>query len=464
MNAPTKPSVQLTRDEKTRLVDAVYAAGRQVTIGDIAKRTGLGIPNTSLALNQLAYDSKARIVVDQSGNVAYAFKHGFERKRRTTPFHIFFYAWSALLRMCSLLLKSAFGVLLFVSVGFLAIPVLIFATAKTVWDISRLRDQRAESWGLLDLRNWPYVLGWTRLTRIDHAGQSRTSNILLDCFSFVFGEGDPNDDLEQRRWQQIAQVIERNNGVLIWEQIAPFSGYRSSEDDMIPVMVHFDGSPEVTDSGQLVYVFPQMMISASRNTNKEKLEPKPDIDASQKEDSDNPVFLQERFWKATGISRRSKFLIVGLALFNVLAISQFLFWLVKSHLIVLTLLMPIAAAFQIFHLGWMLSVLGLHVGVTEWYVFCATLASFMVLPYSFFFLVYPMFRIGWEQCKNFGISSRNRQREKYAQLLTLPAPDLASKLAEAGRRSLRLTAVQEHRTVFDSARDSLEQQFDHIEP
>jgi len=40
-------------------------------------------------------------------------------------------------------------------------------------------------------------------------------------FSFLFGDGNPNAGLEERRWQQIATVIRNNEGAVVAEQIAP---------------------------------------------------------------------------------------------------------------------------------------------------------------------------------------------------------------------------------------------------
>ena len=47
-------------------------------------------------------------------------------------------------------------------------------------------------------------------------------NFLEAVFSFLFGDGNPNADLEERRWQSIATVIRNHRGAVIAEQISPF--------------------------------------------------------------------------------------------------------------------------------------------------------------------------------------------------------------------------------------------------
>jgi len=43
----------------------------------------------------------------------------------------------------------------------------------------------------------------------------------LTIFSFLFGDGNPNANLEERRWQQIATVIRNNGGAVVAEQMLP---------------------------------------------------------------------------------------------------------------------------------------------------------------------------------------------------------------------------------------------------
>ena len=80
-------------------------------------------------------------------------------------------------------------------------------------------------------------------------------------FSFVFGDGNPNRNLEERRWQSIGNVIYNAKGAVVAEQIMPYLDTLSSDFDrdyeqfMIPVLSRFNGSPEVTPEGQILYRF-----------------------------------------------------------------------------------------------------------------------------------------------------------------------------------------------------------------
>jgi hypothetical protein len=45
---------------------------------------------------------------------------------------------------------------------------------------------------------------------------------LESVFSYIFGDGDPNQRLEERRLQLASQMIRQNQGAVTAEQLAPF--------------------------------------------------------------------------------------------------------------------------------------------------------------------------------------------------------------------------------------------------
>mmetsp|Transcript_177 Transcript_177/g.567 ORF Transcript_177/g.567 Transcript_177/m.567 type:complete len:556 (-) Transcript_177:68-1735(-) len=112
-------------------------------------------------------------------------------------------------------------------------------------------------------------------------------------FAFVFGDGDPNRDMETRRWREIGRVIRENGGVIYAEQVAPlldagmvenreewsFSSLlrklssrrgrdspadhsRMHEGYVLGVLTRYGGHAEATSNGQLIYVFPALQVTA----------------------------------------------------------------------------------------------------------------------------------------------------------------------------------------------------------
>ncbi len=111
-------------------------------------------------------------------------------------------------------------------------------------------------------------------------------NFFEGVYSFLFGDGNPNADLEERRWQLIGQVIRNNGGAVTAEQIAPYLDLDTDPGDdewyMLPVLTHFNGRPEVTETGQIIYRFPELQTTAqTRKDQRQTL----------------PPLLEERLWR-----------------------------------------------------------------------------------------------------------------------------------------------------------------------
>eukprot|EP00186_Timspurckia_oligopyrenoides_P003584 CAMPEP_0182447728 /NCGR_PEP_ID=MMETSP1172-20130603/19473_1 /TAXON_ID=708627 /ORGANISM="Timspurckia oligopyrenoides, Strain CCMP3278" /LENGTH=187 /DNA_ID=CAMNT_0024644275 /DNA_START=692 /DNA_END=1256 /DNA_ORIENTATION=+ len=93
--------------------------------------------------------------------------------------------------------------------------------------------------------------------------------------SFVFGSQDDSDEeADEIRWRNAAWMIRNCGGTNIAEQLRPLldpghgfalhSPLNASQSFMFPVLRRFNGIPELTEDGTLVYVFPDLMKSATR--------------------------------------------------------------------------------------------------------------------------------------------------------------------------------------------------------
>ena len=232
-----------------------------------------------------------------------------------------------------------------------------------------------------------------RRRRRQPKGRESDLNFLEAVFSFLFGDGDPNADLEDRRWQSIATVIRANHGVVTAEQIAPFLGdlgqgwSNELEDYMIPVLSRFNGVPEVSPEGGIVYQFPELQVMAEA-----------------RQSGTAPNYLSEfprRF------SQASSGQIFGS------------YWSWRSQ--------PdwCPGPGQSPHRP--------GTGGPNWRAGCLCqlhlLATAGVRGVAF--LVIPLVRYFWVQRQNSKIEARNQRRQERAEVLTQPSPELQEKLAFA---------------------------------
>jgi hypothetical protein len=237
------------------------------------------------------------------------------------------------------------------------------------------------------------------------------SNFLFNCFSFLFGDGDPNLHLEERKWQSVAQLIRKNGGTATAEQLAPYTGADpKNEDGVLPVLVRFDGRPEVTEVGNIIYLFPSLETTAARI-----------YDVS----GDLPKYLSEWTWPFTNASTDSLvpvFLLAGANFFGSL-------WLLyqSAHIPVLHELLPLIL---------------------------------VLVVYGTMFIVVPCIRWLVLQVFNSRIENRNKNRQEFAAQLNNPSKELVAKLQEAKKLALKLTTVGSDKLTYTTDKDLLEQEFD----
>ena len=106
-------------------------------------------------------------------------------------------------------------------------------------------------------------------------GDKAQMSFLEAIFSYVFGDGDPNFELNQRLLSAAATAIRENGGAVTAEQLAPFlpvppSPDRTDRDEwgvtvnldesyVLPIVTKLSGEPVVTDDGDILYMFPEMV-------------------------------------------------------------------------------------------------------------------------------------------------------------------------------------------------------------
>lgn len=419
--------------EKKQVIEAIGTLGRRVTTADVATKTGLPVLVCTQMLNQVASETGGHLQVSTSGDVAYAFAPGFSNAYLAKGIQRFLQTISEkLLRIAFYLLRISFGIILILSLITIAVIILVVITILAQSGrgdrdsddnpLEWLGDFHMSFWDWIILRD---VLLWNTYTwhapvayRYDQPTIRRPqrSNFLLNCFSFLFGDGNPNEGLAEKRWQVIAQAIKQHNNVMTSEQLAPYTGANPKNDDgVLPVLVRFNGSPEVTDSGNIIYAFESMQPVATT----QHVTP--------------PAYLSEFPWKFTNVPGSDLvpvYIVAFLNFFGAWGIWYVLLQPVSHGIVLIPSLLKLAP-----------------------------LLNFLVC-YGTAFLVLPLVRYGVIELLNSGIASRNARRLAYAQALTAPTPELAVKLKEASAFNIRDKRLETEEVFYTTEKNALEQKDD----
>ncbi|MEP6518844.1 hypothetical protein [Microcoleus vaginatus] len=385
------------------IMQAVEQLGYRVTVGDVAAKAGLDVNFAQRELLTLASEAGGNLQVAESGDIAYLFPKNFRDILRNKFLRLQLQEWwQKIWRILFYLIRISFGIVLVASILLIFVAITVLLSSG---DSNNSGGGGGDGGGgggrgggflffpyfwndLIWIFYWnhdqPYYQQRSRLT-----GQKPQMSFLEAVFSFLFGDGNPNNNLEERKWSNIATAIRNNRGAVAAEQIAPYlenlgQGYaREYEQYMLPTLARFDGRPEVSPEGQIIYHFPQLQTTAT-------------------ERNSEPVaaYLREMLWRFSNASSGQIMLAAGLGAVNLVGA------LVLGNLLTNNL---IAGGF-----------IGLVSAIYP-----------MILIYGVGFLAIPLIRYFWIQWKNSRIESRNQERQQRAMLLNEPDANLLKKRAYA---------------------------------
>lgn len=405
------------------VMKAVEQLNYRATVGDVAAQAGLDIKVAQRELLALASDAGGHLQVAESGDIAYQFSKDFRAILRNKYFRLQLQEWwQKVWRVLFYLIRISFGIVLMVLVVLTLLAIIAIA-------ISMNRDGDGDSgdsgsggsFGLPRIWVGPDLFwffdpnyGYHQRQRRQQLQQRQQTpaelNFLEAIFSFLFGDGNPNADLEERRWQAIATVIRNQQGAVVAEQIAPYlddlgsSSAQESEDYMLPVLLRFDGRPEVSQDGGLIYHFPELQTMATRTRAQSVA-----------------AYLKELPWR---------------------------FSLASSGQVMGTIA-----------LGGALLILSLILGsfIAEAAVSSLFVLLFRVsLGYSVAFLTVPLVRYFWVQWRNTRVNARNEQRQARAIALNRTTPELQHKLDYA-RKFATETIIDTKNLAYTTESDLIEQ-------
>ncbi|XP_066321751.1 uncharacterized protein At5g03900, chloroplastic-like isoform X2 [Miscanthus floridulus] len=423
---------RLPSDVRDRAMEAVDHFGGRVTIGDVASRAGLQLAQAERALQALAADTEGFLEVSEDGEVLYVFPKDYRAKLAGKSFRMRVEPLvDKAKQVGAYLVRVSFGTALIASI------VLVYTTIIAILSSSSDEDSRGRrrrSYGSTVIiptdMFWYLDADYYRRRRVEN---ENGMNFIESVFSFVFGDGDPNDGLEEKRWKMIGQYISSNGGVVTAEELAPFLDVpppsEESKDDesfVLPVLLRFQGHPEIDDQGNILYRFPSLQRTASSKGGRSREYVGTKWSAMF---SGIEKYLEEIPWKFSKANASEKAMVAGLGglnLFGVIILGN----LLKQMTVTPSGLISFAA--QLYPL------LQIYAG------------SFFAIPLFRWFLL---------RKTNNDIRKRNKAREQRAQELVSPDSSLRRKLLSARDMAERKVITPEE-IVYTTEKDLLEQDYE----
>lgn len=260
-----------------RVLGSVESSEGRVTAADVASQSGIELSAAQKSLVALANVVGGHLEVSRDGEIVYVFPANVRRVllRESVVFALRG-RWKKLAPGLYYLLRISFGIMLLVSIFIIYTSIIAISSSIQSRDEDR-RGVHSRSYGGSNFYVWmgpsPFDLIFYSDRGYGRQKQKGEMSFLESIFSFLFGDGNPNAELETFRWQRIGEAIRLCGGAVTAEQIAPFldlpnppkshDAISVDESFMLPVLEKFGGRPEVTDDGDIVYIFPDMLITAT---------------------------------------------------------------------------------------------------------------------------------------------------------------------------------------------------------
>lgn len=396
---------------REQILGVVESLGYRVTAGDVSAQSGLELALAQQGLNSLAQDADGHLQVSSTGEIVYAFERNARDRLAARERNAQLKAWLKRAgQVLFYLVRISFGLLLIASLVLIAVAIYVLLNASRGDNDNDNRDRG----GPMFIPGFYWYDVWFFFSP-PGAGNPRRRDpnrmgFLESVFSFLFGDGDPNTDIEERRWQIVAGTIRSNSGVVVAEQLAPYleDASTENEDFVLPALVKFDGQPEVSEQGEIVYRFPALQLQAAERRTPERL----------------PDSLSERLWQFSRASGGQIALAVGLGVLNFVG-AWFVFFALQE------------------------------VVLPPDFEFLVAVAPVLVV-YGTFFLGIPAVRYAILQWLNNGIKARNERRSVFSRQLRELNAQLRQKL-EFARRYGERKVIGADDIIYTTEKSTFEQ-------
>lgn len=488
------PEAIMEKIPSKTVIDAIenYPNGK-VIASDVAALAGISLSQARKDLTTLASLTQGDIAVSSDGELIYSFPNNINgvlssnsaKYRALENFNkikpVLFY-----------LVRISFGVVLIASIF------AIFSTIFFISSSSSSSDDRDDDrgfrggnsrgfgggmsywWGPSPLDFFyyrPYYGYYGSLP--EERRDPEEMGFLESTFSYIFGDGNPNERLDEKRLRLAANMIRKSNGAVTAEQLAPFcddtpepklveSSSYVDERFVLPIVTQLNGEPRVTEEGNIIYVFPELQISASSgsiakgvNTSAKILtraglspeatsgeiktllqlngisargavEKRDLIDilekilpASKEDDYEDAELLEEKEYEFSIAPSGTRFLAGGLGVVNLLGAL---------------------------YLGGQLSYYASY-GVQLPALFGVVQSCYpLLLGYAVLYNVIPLVRSFWIKRKNSLIQKRNQRRRLWKTTLQSAVGSLAGKLLSAKQYGSKMKQLGSKDTIFDTSK------------
>jgi hypothetical protein len=246
---------------KRVLLEALRGRGGQLTKADAITLSGLPEPETARALTSLLKEYRSHLAATESGELVYQFDPAFERRVART--------WRERLAAAGAVVWAGFTFVFKISIVVTLVAYFTLFLAMMIALIFARRgdddDDRGFGFGFADLFwIWGWNPGFAGAPVRRRVASPLRKPFYKSVFAFVFGPPREKVDPLADEKEILAAIRERNGriGAVDLVQLMGWD-FERAEEEATRLLVDYDGEPEVTDDGVVIYVFRDLRKTAA---------------------------------------------------------------------------------------------------------------------------------------------------------------------------------------------------------
>jgi hypothetical protein len=388
-----------------KIITSLKRRKKGAVASDICAATALPLVTVNELLPKAADEYSGHLRVTESGEILYYFPNGFTSRYRGLN--------AALLnaaKKISVFIKTALAFLFkfWIMVTLVGYFILFMALAlASVFLASAGKSggggRRKGSFGLFNLiwRLWFY----SELTRPRYGYESasvKKKNAKLPLhkavFSFVFGEEDPNKNWNDQKYKAVITYIQANRGVISLAEYMAFTGENGmeAETSILSFCSKYEGSPEATEEGTIVYRFDKLLLRSDTGKTSELI----------------PPVKRLKTFSNNKKSTNGWFAVINAV--NLIFGSYFLYQSVNSGYLINEIQYK-GASLLYAHTHYFLSLI-----TNEPHNFIKAALGLIPLIFSFLFWIIPLIRFFKEKKENSEIKLKNFKRFSFNKIFSSP--------------------------------------------
>ncbi|MBN1410081.1 MAG: hypothetical protein JW969_04500 [Spirochaetales bacterium] len=413
---------------KNSLVKVFKKSRNESTVSDLITKTGLPKYQVEQAVKVVSDEYRGHMKATESGELVYYFPNGMHNQVKgfVPAFKRFMKGFFAVTGKILAFLFKIWIVVMLVGYFILFVLILLAALAAALGlsfaggNRSRGRSSKGGMFFLvirlfqLFARIWFYG-------QILKGPQERNKGRPLhkSVFSFVFGEPDPNEEWDTEEKKHVLAYIRSHKGVINIDELMAMTGrnHTDAQNLINRYLLEYEGSPEVTEDGTIVFFFPELLKSAS------------DIGSSQATSLMNPKTKELIPFNYS--PKKTNRWIGFFNGFNLVFGSYFAYFAAFEptlRMVMLdkeTLLIDFAFVYRFLNSG-------LHDIAANPPLLIGIALGIVPLAFSFLFYLIPIIRNSLRKRKNEKIKQENLRKQIYRTILANPAAVVSSAISPAG--------------------------------